>query len=125
MTKSLFYAVENRFSGLVPKSPFSGAHQSLLGPQLGDSAGFSMSRLRARSNTSGSLMSKPFCAPSNVEIENHERNGKAERVRISDDEDRRGSDSQHAAAIIQFPLHLTSVTVFKGDEHGIESKNDR
>ena len=26
-------------------------------------------------------MSKPFCAPSNVEIENHKRNGKAESVR--------------------------------------------
>jgi hypothetical protein len=36
----LFYSVENRFSGLVPRSPFSGAHQSLLGPQLGNSAGF-------------------------------------------------------------------------------------
>jgi predicted ester cyclase len=36
----LFYTVENRFSGLVPRSPFSGAHQSRLGPQLGKSAGF-------------------------------------------------------------------------------------
>jgi hypothetical protein len=35
VTKALFYAVENRFSGLIPRGPFSGAHQSLLGPQLG------------------------------------------------------------------------------------------
>jgi len=56
-------------------------------------------------------MSKPFCAPSNVEIENHKRNGKDESVRTSDDEDRRGSDSQHAAADHPFPLHMASATV--------------
>jgi len=59
----LFYAVENRFSGLVPRSPFSGAHQSLLGPQLGNSAGFSDTFTKPMQTPDGETIAptgKPF-----------------------------------------------------------------
>src|SRR5215472_11167413 len=52
------------------------------------------SKSRARSSASLSLTSSPFCAPRDVEMGNHERNGQSQSVRASDDEDRRCPDQR-------------------------------